>query len=209
MSDDSRPSAELVMLLIKEKQAQSLWPRSLKSTFTHKNIRFFDVAKTEIDTTFDCYGHELSSFYCSTGVPMKLELSSLTMAIASLEKSINSYHVLCKNSSLTINDIDTVKAGVIQNFEVAYEQCWKFMKRWIELNVSADVVDGVSRRELFRVGAENRLLDDVSFWMEFHQSRNLTSHTYNATTAGHAFDSALLFIDAAREFLKRLEERND
>ncbi len=140
---------------------------------------------------------------------MKLDLSSLKKAVGSLEKAIHSYQVLCINSTLTEADIETVKAGVIQNFEVAYEQCWKCMKRWIEENVSAGVVDGVSRRELFRVSAENRLLDDVSSWMGFHHSRNLTSHTYNADNAGQAFDSALQFIGAANEFLVRLEARND
>ena len=32
---------------------------------------------------------------------------------------------------------------------------------------------------------------------------------YNADNAGQAFDSALLFIGAAKEFLLRLEARND
>ena len=140
---------------------------------------------------------------------MTLDLTSLRRAIASLEKSIRSYRVLSENSSLTRDDIDTVKAGVIQNFEVAYEQCWKFMKRWIEQNVSSEIVDGVTRRELFRISAENRLIDDVAQWREFHQSRNLTAHTYAAENAGQAFSSALLFIDAARSFLKRMEARHD
>ncbi len=140
---------------------------------------------------------------------MKLDFTSLRCAIASLEKSIRSYTVLSENSTLTSDDIDTVKAGVIQNFEVAYEQCWKFMKRWIEQNVSNDIVDGVTRRELFRVSAENRLIDDVTQWMEFHQSRILTALTYDAVIAGHAFSAALLFIDAAKDFLKRLEARHD
>ena len=140
---------------------------------------------------------------------MTLDLTSLRRAIASLEKSIRSYRVLSENSTLTPDDINTVKAGVIQNFEVAYEQCWKFMKRWIEQNVSSDIVDGVTRRELFRVGAENRLIDDVAQWMEFHQSRNLTAHTYDAENAGQAFSSALIFIDAASSFLKRLDVRHD
>lgn len=137
------------------------------------------------------------------------DLTSLQRAIASLEKSIFSYRSLSENSTLTNDDIDTVKAGVIQNFEVAYEQCWKFMKRWIEQNVSPDIVDGVTRRELFRISAENRLIDDVSVWMEFHQSRNLTAHTYDAENAGQAFSSALSFIDAASSFLKRLDVRHD
>ncbi len=140
---------------------------------------------------------------------MTLDLTSLRSAIASLEKSIRSYRVLSENSTLTRDDINTVKAGVIQNFEVAYEQCWKFMKRWIEQNVSSEIVDGVTRRELFRISAENRLIDDVAQWMEFHQSRNLTAHTYDAENAGQAFSSALLFIDAARSFLKRMEARHD
>ena len=140
---------------------------------------------------------------------MTLDLTSLRSAIASLEKSIRSYRVLSENSTLTPDDINTVKAGVIQNFEVAYEQCWKFMKRWIEQNVSNDIVDGVTRRELFRVSAENRLIDDVTQWMEFHQSRNLTAHTYDAENAGQAFSSALIFIDAASSFLKRLDVRHD
>ncbi len=140
---------------------------------------------------------------------MTLDLTSLHRAIVSLEKSIFSYRSLSENSTLTMDDLDTVKAGVIQNFEVAYEQCWKFMKRWIERNVSPDIVDGVTRRELFRVSAENRLIDDVSVWMEFHQSRNLTAHTYDAENAGHAFSAALIFIDSAKDFLKRLEARYD
>ena len=84
----------------------------------HPHIRFLDVAKTEIDTTIDYYGYGLSSFYDSTGVPMKLELSSLKMAIASLEKSINSYHVLCKNSSLTINAVSYTHLTLPTNREV-------------------------------------------------------------------------------------------
>ena len=140
---------------------------------------------------------------------MTLDLTSLHRAIVSLEKSIFSYRSLSENSTLTMDDLDTVKAGVIQNFEVAYEQCWKFMKRWIERNVSPDIVDGVTRRELFRVSAENRLIDDVSVWMEFHQSRNLTAQTYDAENAGHAFSAALIFIDSAKDFLKRLEARHD
>jgi len=27
---------------------------------------------------------------------------------------------------------DTLRAGVIQNFEVAYEQSWKMLQRWIK-----------------------------------------------------------------------------
>ena len=45
-----------------------------------------------------------------------------------------------------------IKAGVNQNFKVTYELCWKFTKRWRENNIGATYVDGVTRRELFRLG---------------------------------------------------------
>ena len=56
---------------------------------------------------------------------------------------------------------EAVRAGVIQNFEIAYEQSWKMMKRWLEDSVGATYVDGVTRRELFRLAAEHRLITDV------------------------------------------------
>ncbi len=63
------------------------------------------------------------------------------------------------------------------------------MKGGIGQNVSSDIVDGVTRRELFRVSAENRLIDAENAWQ--------------------AFSAALLFIDAASSFIERLEARHD
>ena len=45
---------------------------------------------------------------------------------------------------------ETVRGGIIQNFEVAYELSWRMMKRWLESNINAETVDGVTRRELVR-----------------------------------------------------------
>jgi len=140
---------------------------------------------------------------------MKLELESLVSAISSLQNSINTWHKLSERAGITEEDLRTIKSGVIQNFEVAYEQCWKFMKRWLETNISPDIADGVSRRELFRTSAENRLIDNVDLWMEFHQARNLTAHTYHAGNAEQAFQAALRLPDYACLLLERLKERND
>ncbi len=140
---------------------------------------------------------------------MALNLTSLSNSIKSLERSILTYHKLSKDKSITDDDMETIKAGVIQNFEVAYEQCWKFMKRWIEENVSPDLADGVSRKELYRVSAENKLISDIEAWMSFNKSRNITFHTYNSRNSEITFKTSLLFITIAKDFQKRLEERND
>jgi nucleotidyltransferase substrate binding protein (TIGR01987 family) len=136
-----------------------------------------------------------------------LELTSLEKAIGVLERSLR---VAKEQSGGPDADLlETLRAGVIQNFEVAYEQSWKMMKRWLEANVGSAEVDGVSRRQLFRLCHENRLIDEVDVWMRFHTSRNETSHTYNAATANGVFAVAQDFLPAAMDVFSQIASRND
>jgi len=105
--------------------------------------------------------------------------------------------------------METIEAGVIQNFEFTYELCWKFMKRWISENVNPEILDGVTRRELFRISAENKLIDDINKWMEFHKARNSTSHIYDSEVAEEVFIEAMEFLPYAKEFFIILEQKND
>jgi nucleotidyltransferase substrate binding protein (TIGR01987 family) len=138
---------------------------------------------------------------------MSLDLTSLESAVGSLERSI---HAAAAHEATLPPDLrDTVRSGIIQNFEVAYEQSWKMMRRWMETNVSPDAVDGVTRRELFRHAAENRLIAEVEPWMRFHAARNETSHTYNQITAEEVSACAREFLSAAQALLAALRKRND
>lgn len=138
-----------------------------------------------------------------------LELSGLKKAISSLERALKVAHNVEKMNALDVDQRNTIKAGVIQNFEFTYELCWKFMKRWLEANLGGAYVDGVTRRELFRLGAEHRLIQDVDLWMDYHKARNQTAHTYNEKTAEEVFAAATKFIHDAKWFLEAIEERND
>ena len=102
-----------------------------------------------------------------------------------------------------------VRAGAITHFEFTYELSWLSIKRWLEANVSPTTGDGVTRRELFRLAAESRLIDDVDRWMRYHLARNRTSHTYRETTANEVYDVIPEFLADARLLLARLEARND
>ncbi|MCX8049212.1 MAG: nucleotidyltransferase substrate binding protein [Methylohalobius sp.] len=140
---------------------------------------------------------------------MLLDLESLQKAVAGLKS------VLAKSDDTTfMNSLDEVaqnaiKAGVIQYFEFTYELCWKFMKRWLEMNISPMVADGVSRRQLFRLAAEHRLIADVDRWMRYHAARNETSHTYNPEISERVYKAAHDFARDAEDLLKALEARND
>lgn len=139
---------------------------------------------------------------------MKLDLSSLRKAIESLEKTLKVAENKELAAGLDDDAKDAIRAGGIQNFEFTYELCWKFMRRWLGINVGSTYVDGVTRRELFRLSAENRLISDVEQWMEYHDARNETVHTYNEDTADDVFETSRIFLADAKKLLEALKERN-
>lgn len=139
---------------------------------------------------------------------MPLELTSLQKAVGSLERAI------AVSERKIVGSVDTdeeevLRAGVIQNFEFTYELCWKFMRRWLETNGAGPEADGWSRKELFRHAAESRLIEDPALWFGYHNARNETSHTYEATRAEDVYQSALRFLKDAQLLLKNLQTKND
>jgi nucleotidyltransferase substrate binding protein (TIGR01987 family) len=139
---------------------------------------------------------------------MTLDLSSLRKAVHSLERAVQ---VSAKEIQGNVdNDYEEViRAGVIQNFEFTYELCWKFMKRWLEVNGEGPSVDGATRKELFRMAAEHQLIDAVEVWFQYAGARNQTSHIYDNQKAADVFEAAKAFVKDAQSLLQRLESKND
>lgn len=139
---------------------------------------------------------------------MTLELGSLRKAIDALRRSVNASGKAM--DSLGEDMRETVRAGVIQHFEMAYEQCWKFIQRWMRENTSPEDADYPrTRKELFRMAARHGLVSDPTAWFSFGDARNLTLHTYDEAQAVSVYDTALAFLPHAQELPKRLEECND
>ena len=137
---------------------------------------------------------------------MSLQLDSLTKSIDSLERSVKTASRVDDSDE---DLLETVRAGVIQHFEVAYEQSWKLMQRWLQENIGADYVNGLDRSDFYRLAAENRLISDSARWMDYHRARNATSHTYNEEAAENVFAEATEFVHDSKQLLSVLEERND
>ncbi|MFZ5822449.1 MAG: HI0074 family nucleotidyltransferase substrate-binding subunit [Chloroflexota bacterium] len=138
----------------------------------------------------------------------KLDLTSLEKALTSLSQL---YQRISDEAFMSKQDHVVrfgLQAGLIQNLEFTYEVCWKMMKRWLETNVGENV-EGVTRRELFRMAAENHLIDDVDAWMTFRELRNQTSHRYDSKLAEDAQVLIADFIRAAERLLGYLKTHND
>ena len=135
---------------------------------------------------------------------MGLYLGSLKTAVASLERALR----VAERSILGAVDTDleeVVRAGVIQNFEFTYELCWKTMRRYLADQVGASAVDGLSRKELFRLAAQHRVIDEVDLWFSFHEARNETSHIYDYKMADRVYSRAQAFLAAAQSLVSQLE----
>lgn len=136
--------------------------------------------------------------------------------LTNFKKSIK----ILDNLLIKLNDTNLIKeldktlqegliSGAIQNFEVTYELAWKFIKRWLEHNMGNSLVDGVSRRELFRLAHESALIDNVDQWMLYHRARNETSHTYDSITVEEVFMLTKQFINDVKNLFHALEIKND
>lgn len=140
---------------------------------------------------------------------MALELGSFKKAIASMERVCEYADKKIAKGGLDSQELEVIKAAVIQNFEFTYELCWKFMKRWLDINYSETMIIGISRKQLFRYAAENSLIIDFDAWRRYHELRNKTSHTYDTNVAEEIFEAAGCFLEDAKQFLQALEIRND
>jgi nucleotidyltransferase substrate binding protein (TIGR01987 family) len=138
-----------------------------------------------------------------------LDLTSLKKAIISFEKVLMVVERKKNSIDFDIDEFEAIKAGAIQNFEFTYELCWKLMKRWLEANLTPGMMEGVSRKQLFRYAAENHLINNFDAWMKYHEMRNQTSHTYNQDEANEIYTKVDDFLKDAINFYDALEARND
>ena len=101
-------------------------------------------------------------------------------------------------------EFETCRASVIQHFETSYELCWKFIKRWLE-EMNGDDVDGITKKNLYRLASENNLISDVEKWLFFMYARNKTSHVYDEDVAEEVYAAAKEFKFHMNELISRLE----
>lgn len=140
---------------------------------------------------------------------MPLSLNHLESAALALSRAVRVTQDAAMWKTLVAPVQEAVQAGVIQSFEVAYEQSWKMMKRWLETNASPLEVDGVSRRQLFRLAAEAGLIAEVDVWMLFHKARNETSHTYDIEKAQAVLEMVQPFLIECNALISVLKAKND
>ena len=136
----------------------------------------------------------------------KLDISSLIKAYNSLENALKYAEGIESNRGNNVFYAEeAARATVIQHFEYTYELSWKMMKRFIEIDEGQS--DSLTRKGLFRHAGEIGLIDDFHKWVEFHDARNLTSHTYDEETAELVYSTAKKFNQYVEQLILALNEK--
>jgi nucleotidyltransferase substrate binding protein (TIGR01987 family) len=140
---------------------------------------------------------------------LPLYLQSLEKAIESLEKAVQIALDEEFTGKLDASQQELMESGVIQRFEFTFELAWKIIQRWIRVNLSPESADTRTQKDLFRITAQQGLIADPEQWFQYHEARNVSSHTYDEELAESVFETAIHFAVDVRSLLNELRNRND
>lgn len=90
--------------------------------------------------------------------------------------------------------------ATIQRFEFCFELAWKLMKSAL----AYEGIEASSPRSSIREGWKQGLIDSAEKWLDMLEKRNLSSHTYNETTAMDVYNC---IIDEYLDLLSALENK--
>jgi len=123
-----------------------------------------------------------------------ISLDALTSALSSLERALQQ------------PKDEFIRDSVVQRFEYSYELLWKTLKRVL---AQAYRIEENAIKDLFRHAAKVGLINDAAVWFDYHEARNLTSHTYQEDTAERVYAIAPAFLEDAKILLSTLQKALD
>jgi nucleotidyltransferase substrate binding protein (TIGR01987 family) len=102
---------------------------------------------------------------------------------------------------------DREQQGLIKAFEYTFELAWNTLRDLLRSQGNNELLGSRDTlREAFRLG----LLSDGETWMLMIQDRNLTSHTYNRSTADEiATNISQRYLGCFQELRSRLQQRQE
>jgi nucleotidyltransferase substrate binding protein (TIGR01987 family) len=96
-----------------------------------------------------------------------------------------------------------IRDGVIQRFEYTFELSWKLLKRYFKEIGREDIPNGP--RPLIKEAGKEGLIINVEAWLKFLESRNKTTHIYNALEAQNVYEQALKFPSFVQDLISKVE----
>ncbi|HGO5823838.1 TPA: nucleotidyltransferase substrate binding protein [Mannheimia haemolytica] len=100
-------------------------------------------------------------------------------------------------------DIDVIKKGIIQSFEITHELAWKLMQDILKWEGEVDIYGSKTASRL----AFNRgLINHGEVWLEMVKSRNIMVHTYDEAVLTEEFNKIIkAYLPLFIEFEQQVE----
>jgi nucleotidyltransferase substrate binding protein (TIGR01987 family) len=99
---------------------------------------------------------------------------------------------------------DRERDGAIQRFEYTFEITWKIAKIVLALHG----IDAQSPRTIYRELAKAGWINNPESWFKFLESRNKTSHNYEAEVSASVFADVPEFATEAKKLLVTLKKKS-
>jgi len=96
-----------------------------------------------------------------------------------------------------------MRDSAIQRFEFTFELAWKTLKAFLE----EQGITVYSPRDSFKGAFQLGLMDEETTWLEMIELRNLTTHTYNESTAEEIYDALPRILVLYKKLLESLKSR--
>ena len=96
-----------------------------------------------------------------------------------------------------------VRDSSIQRFEFIFELFWKSLKAYAE----ESGLEAFSPRDSIRIAFQLGVIQESPEWFRMLEDRNLTSHTYNETTADSIYSHLPTYTRLVRQALEELTRR--
>ena len=130
------------------------------------------------------------------------------MAIAQLQLKLQDYHRAMKRLQVAVNSKPDANGiyldATIQRFEFCFELAWKLMKAMLDY----EGIEASSPRSSIREGWKQAMIDNAEDWLQMQEQRNLSSHTYNESTAQDIYEKIRSkYIDLLTAFEQEAAER--
>lgn len=144
----------------------------------------------------------------------KLDLTALRDATASLDRALQTYAAIVAVDPQALQTLgvpeiqETVRAGVVKNFEFVYELGTKMMRRYVHME--AEVPDEVAQwgfRNLLRHMADRGLIDTVEAWFGYRTMRSITARAYEPEKARTVCETAHALLRDTKALIAQLALR--
>lgn len=129
----------------------------------------------------------------------EISQEALQLSVKAVDDALDDYRFAEHEKSRLLL---TVRDGTIQRFEVAMDVTRQLLIRILKEKYAMD--EAAAKRGWIREAAKLGIISDAEAWFGFLTARDRTSHTYDSKTATEVFSQIPLFLDHARDLLKRL-----